>query len=389
MHLTSRTPNGDSNSKCTETKPAETLGMWRTRSAISNASMIALLVFFAALTASCGADKVATFETIVLASTAPPTSNISGIDDVATAASVTSVGPEYEGNYDDDRVDINADVSVDNDAADVVPAAVNEPAEGSGSEELVRVPDVVGLSTREAQVRLETAGFDILLAPRKVSQPDEQHDTIGSMFPAPGTPRPFGSMVVLDIYYTNLSASTGPDSPEATEEIWDRTRIAMQLIVEFGDRLGHKQWDETTATLHFKIVDLSIEEIGTLQDRYADEAFTVTFSPGAIGIGQLEALNQSISDLIHRFGRKCGVTQDSPGALSSVGINLISWSVEIGLSPEIRTENSTEVCAIIRMKQSILSMAADFVKEHSIPADPADLVQFREGGPLVQLSYPL
>ncbi len=272
-----------------------------------------------------------------------------------------------------------------------MPTAVDDTAAGaeradlarvpSEREELVRVPDVVGLSMDEDFSRLKAEGFAFYPALCKVSEPGIEDRSVYAVFPVAGTLRPVCSLVVVEVHDSSLGNSTGPDSSGMTAEDRDRARIELQIGIEFGDRRGRSHWDETTATFHIQIVDLSAEDIDRLQNRYADETFTVSFSPGTIGIGHLEALNQRTKDLLNRISEEC--ERSSYG----VGINLESWSVFVMTSSEVAGTDSTSDCDN-DMKRSVLSMAADFAKEHSIPADPSSLVLFTEGTSTLPVYYP-
>lgn len=297
------------------------------------ASVIVLLICLAALTSSCGTDGI-TVETV-------------------------GFGPDSESGIDEDSGRSDADQSS---------RQRTDPSEGSGSAQLVRVPNVVGLSGDQATARLEAEGFDIVYALHDVPEPGVEHDTVTGAEPAPGTLMPYGSTVFLDIYMDN---STG-DEPVMTAEDWDRVRIMREIQAEFGDRAGQSFWDETTATLNVQIADLSTDDIDRLQARYTNEAFTVIFSAGTIGRGDLEALNRSTQDLVSALFRECGVQVPR-----SIGINVESWSVFVRLSPDDARGQSIDEC-ISDMKQVVLANAADFADVHSIPADPADLVRFRE-----------
>lgn len=232
--------------------------------------------------------------------------------------------------------------------------------------EPVQVPDVVGLSVDEARTRLENArfkvGFDAYDAPKT-----GVHDgTVASTDPVAGTPAPFGSRVMLRVYVDNPT-----DSPAMSEEDWDRVRIGRKVEAEFGDRRGPTHWDETTATIHFQIADLSADDIDRLQSLYADEVYTVTFSAATVSRGELQALNRSTGDLIRAVFAECGTSPWSYGN----GINVESWSVSVSWSVDDLEDQPKNEC-INEMKEVVLANAADFAKEHSILADPADLVRF-------------
>ena len=295
--------------------------------------VIVVLVCLAALTVSCGTADI-TVETV-------------------------GFGPESEISTNEDRGRSDGDKSSQQ---------RTDPSEGSGSAQLVRVPDVVGLSSDEALARLEAEGFDVGFAAHDVPEPGVEHDTVTGADSAPRTLMPYGSTVILDIYMDN---STG-DEPVMTAEDWDRVRIVREIQAEFGDRAGRSFWDETTATLNVQIADLSTDDIDRLQARNTNEAFAVIFSAGTIGRGDLEALNRSTKDLVSAFFRECGVQVPR-----SIGINVESWSVFVRLSPDDAKGQSIDEC-ISDMKQVVLANAVDFAEVHSIPADPADLVRFRE-----------
>ncbi len=242
-------------------------------------------------------------------------------------------------------------------------AAVDEPVVGTGSEELVRVPDVVGLSSDEAYARLEAAGFVYFPALREVSEPGVEDDTVGAVFPAPQTMRPLGSLVVLDIYSINLEQSLGADHllatlvtaedwDRVTAEDWDRARIQAQISTEFGDRVAQDYWDKTTATFHFQIVDLSTEDIDRLHERYANETFKVTFSPEAVSSG---CKNYPSTTRIARY------------SLNRVFL----------LPPDAPEFYPSNNC-LEHTKHDVLSFVADFAREHTTPVYPAMLVQLVE-----------
>ena len=163
--------------------------------------------------------------------------------------------------------------------------------------ELVRVPDVIGLSSSEAHTRLEAAGFTVAAGLHDIPKAGVQSDTVTGADPIPGTPAPFGSQVVLDIYFDN---ATGDESVMTTED-FARIRIKQEVEAEFGDRVAMGYWDKTTAIFNVRIADLSAEEVERLQSRYNDEAFTVVISAAAIGHADLRALNQSTKDLVRAF----------------------------------------------------------------------------------------
>ena len=353
----------------------EPLAKLRSRRNTPTASMIALIVCFVTLTGSCGANKPTTVETMVSAPALPTSSNIAGANGATTLETVVSVDSEDEINNDNDRACGDAD--------GVVPTAVDDTAAGAERADLARVPDVVGLSMEEAFSRLEAEGFAFYPAMRKVSEQGIEDRSVVAVFPVVGTLRPVCSLVVVEVQDSSLGNSTGSESPDSsgiTAEDRDRARIELQIGVEFGDRRGQSHWDEETATFHIQIVDLSAEDIARLQDRYADETFTVRFSSGTIGIGHLEALNQRTKDLVDRIFDEC--ERSSYG----VGIDLESWSVFVLTSSEVAGTDSTKDCDN-DMKRSVLSMAADFAKEHSIPADPSSLVLFREGTSTLAVFY--
>lgn len=252
------------------------------------------------------------------------------------------------------------------DAGDGLAAAVDEPVVGTRSEELVRVPDVVGLSSDEAYARLDAAGLVYFPALRQVSETDAEDDTIIAVFPAPQTMRPLGSLVVLDIYSINLEQSLGADHllatlvtaedwDRVTAEDWDRARIQAQVSTEFGDRLAQDYWDETTATFHFQIVDLSTNDIDRLRERYANETFKVTFSPEAV------------------VSSGC----DNPNSLYGPGVRRYNLNRIFFLPPEAPKIYPTENCADYT-KHDVLTFVADFAREHSTPVYPAMLVQLVE-----------
>ena len=296
--------------------------------------VLVLVLCIAGLAASCGADEDATLE-------------IAG--DLGTDID-NDDGEGFSGSDDSSQ------------------RQTDDPPEDTGPVELVRVPEVIGLSSDEALARLEAEGFDVGFAAHDVPEPGVEHDTVTGADSAPRTLMPYGSTVILDIYMDN---STG-DEPVMTAEDWDRVRIVREIQAEFGDRAGRSFWDETTATLNVQIADLSTDDIDRLQARDTNEAFAVIFSAGTIGRGDLEALNRSTKDLVSAFFRECGVQVPR-----SIGINVESWSVFVRLSPDDAKGQSIDEC-ISDMKQVVLANAADFAEVHSIPADPADLVRFRE-----------
>ncbi|MXW75184.1 MAG: PASTA domain-containing protein [Acidimicrobiaceae bacterium] len=237
--------------------------------------------------------------------------------------------------------------------------------------EPVRVPDVVGLSSDEALAQLEAARFYVIFYAHDTPKTGVQHDTVTSMEPIAGTQVPFGSTVTLSIYTDN---STG-DEPVMTEEDWERVRIQGEVNTEFGDRRGPSSWDETTATLNFQIADLSTGDIDRLQSRYADEAFTVTFSNATVSSGELDALKEPTGDLVRDYFDECAAYPSTYG----IGVNVVDWAVSVSFSLTEAEGYSIDEC-INDMKQAVLANAADFAKEHSIDADPADLVIFHESG---------
>ena len=232
--------------------------------------------------------------------------------------------------------------------------------------EPVLVPDVIGLSADEAFALLEAARFRVGAGLHDIPETGVQHDTVTGMDPIAGTSVPFGSAVMLSIYMDNQ-----PDSPAMDAEDWDRARIAQELEAEFGDRRGRSHWDETTATLNFQIADLSTDDIDSLQSRYADEAFTVTFSNATVSRGELQTLNNSTKPLVSAFHTECQF------AASGAGIHVESWSIVVNFSPDYPKGQSVNDC-IQAMREAILANAADFAAKHSIRADPTDLVQLRE-----------
>ena len=227
--------------------------------------------------------------------------------------------------------------------------------------ELVQVPDVIGLSASEAHTRLQAAGFTAEVAIDAIPKTGIQPDTVPGTNPMPRTPAPFGSLVALNVYV---------DSSLMDAEVLARVRIEQEVNAEFGDRVAGGYWDKTTATLNVRIANLSADDIDRLQSRYNDEAFTVVVSAAAIGHTDLHALNQSTQDLVHAFLPECGI-QASYG----IGVNVETWSVVFSLSSDAVGQSIDE--CISEMKEAVLANAADFAKERSIRADPADLVRFR------------
>lgn len=242
----------------------------------------------------------------------------------------------------------------------------DDPSEDLGPVELVRMPDVIGLSSSEAKAQLEAAGLKFGASAHDIPQPGVESDTVTGADPSPGTLVPFGSRMILDIYFDN---STGDESVMTTED-WDRVRIQQEVQAEFGDRTARSYWDETAATLNVQITGLSTDDIERLQSRYNVEVFTVTFSAATIGRGDLQALNQSTKDLVHAFIAECGIQVPR-----SIGINVETWSVFVSLSSDAVGQSIDE--CIGEMKEAVLANAADFAKERSIHVDPADLVRFR------------
>ena len=246
----------------------------------------------------------------------------------------------------------------------------NPPADLSPVE-LVRVPDVIGLSSREAHTPLEAAGFTVEVAIDAIPKTGVQPDTVTGTDPIPGTPAPFGSLVVLNVYV---------DSSMMDAEVIARVRIQQEVEAEFGDRIAGGYWDETTATFNLQIADLPADDIDRLQSLYNnevftnDEVFTVIFSAAVIGRADLHALNRSTQDLVPSFFlAECGI---QASYAIGIGIDVETWSVFVNLPPDDAVGQSIDEC-ISAMKEAVLANAADFAEEHSIRADPADLVRFR------------
>ncbi len=281
-------------------------------------------------------------------------------DEVTTVGTVDLVGTDSVINNDNDRLRDDTD--------DIEQSATELSSAGSGSVQQVQVPDVVGLSSGEALLKLEAVGFTVAFGLHDLAESGVEHETVTASEPAAETLAPLGSQVILDVYIDN---ATG-DEPAMTSEAWDRVRIDREVRAEFSDRIERTHWDQTKNTFYVQIANLSVSEAGELSERYTDEAFTVSFSSGTISFTQLQNLNQSVQDLVTRVFQGCGLLP------YSTGIDRRSWSVFVTLSLKQTindSDKSRDEC-VIDMKQATLLVAAEFVKEHSIPADPADLVRF-------------
>lgn len=236
-----------------------------------------------------------------------------------------------------------------------------DPSEELGPVELVRVPDVVGLSDDEAFAWLESAGFSVETALKAIPIDEFPPRTVTGTDPIPGTLKPFGSLVVMNIYV---------DRAVVDPEMIAHLRISQQIESEFGDRFLWSHWDDTSAKLIVRIADLSADEADRLHTRYDDRPAVLAIS-ASISFAQLQALRDSTLELLRGFFDECVAHPSSYGG----GIHMRTWSVSVGFSVTEAEGHSLDEC-ISDMKQAVLANAADFATEHSIPANPDDLVQF-------------
>ncbi len=313
------------------TRPKQRCYMRRSRR--SAAPLVLVLVLcIAGLVASCGADEDTTPET------------------------VGDIEPDIDN--DDGEGFSGSDDSSQRQTAD--------PPEDSGPVELVQVPDVIGLSSDEATNRLEAAGFAVGYGLHDMPEPGVEHETVTGADPGPGTLVPFGSQIMLDVYIDNQPDTSSPIDT-------DRGALALirqEIEAEFGDRAAWGYWWEPTETYNIRIVNLTADEARRLQSRYDNEDFAVNVSSVPISYPELRSLIDSTLDQLDIL-RVCA----APGSRWRSGVELVTWSMLVAyfLTPD--EGQSIDDCDS-KMKQVVLANAADFAKEHSILADPADLVRF-------------
>ena len=310
----------------------------RSRQRSEAAPLVFVLVLcLAGLVASCGAGEETMLQT------------------------VGDIGP--------DSGSLNDDGGGYSDSGESSQQQTDDPSEDLGPVELVRVPDVIGLSSDEAFSQLEAAGFSVGYGLHDVPEPGVELDTVTGADPSPGALVPFGSQIMLDVYSEGQPETSSPISPDELR----RRQISQEIDAEFGDRSAWDHWDKTTGTYTIRIVDLSTDESDRLQSRYNDEAFAATIISTAINLAGLHALNASTKDLVQAFFAECGTRP----SFHAVGISMVTWSVFVSFKFKEAEGQSPEEC-VNEMKQAVLTNAADFAKEHSILADPADLVEFRD-----------
>lgn len=309
---------------------------------LGSALVIALLVCIALLAVSCGTDDVT-------------------VEDDITVETVGQYGPDSGGNSTDEEPSHH-------DVDQSPPRPTGDPSEGSESALLVRMPEVVGLSSDEALARLEASGLNVGFDLHDVPEPGVEDETVTGSDHAPGTLIPLGSRVTLDVYIDNQPDTSPVDPAELALR-----RIARDIRSDFGQRYVWSHWDEPTGTITFRIIDLSTNESGRLRTRYDNENFPIAFSSTGVNYAELKLLKESVSNRIW-IRNKCS------RYLSSMGINLVDWSVFVTFSLKEYEDQAIDeghaVECISEMKQAALSVSTDFVKDNSITADPADLVRF-------------
>ena len=244
----------------------------------------------------------------------------------------------------------------------------DDPPGDSGPVKLVRVPDVIGLSSDEATSRLDTAGFDVGYGLKDVPEPGVDHDTVTGAYPGPGTLVPFGSPIWLEVYIDNQLDTSSPIDTDRGGEL--TLIITREIEAEFGDRAAWDYWDETTETYNIRIVDLAADEARHLQSRYDNEDFAVNVSSVPIGYPELRTLIDSTLDQLNIL-KVCA----APGSRWRSGVEVVTWSVLVAYFLMPVEGQSIDDCES-KMKQAVLANAADFAKEHSILVDPTDLVRF-------------
>lgn len=301
--------------------------------------VIALLLSFGSLAASCGAAKDTTVEVL------------------GTGSDIEGSIADMETSNDEDRLHDDGQDHADESS----PRPTGETIEDLGSPNLVRVPDVMGLSAGEAFARLRAAGFAVGAGLHDMPEPGVEDETVTRSDPAPGTVVPFGSQVTLDIYIDNQ-----PDTSPVTPEELEGRRIHRETDAEFGDRLLWSYWDEIFSTFTLRILDLTTDEADRLRDRYGNESFEVNVSSAVVNHEELRDLNDSVSGRIL-------ASDECVRHHSAVGIDNVAWLVFVDFFSD---DDEDAIECISDMKQAALSEATDFVEEHSLQADPADLVRF-------------
>lgn len=156
-----------------------------------------------------------------------------GADEDTTVGTVDLVGTDSVSNNDNDRLRDDTD--------DIEQSATELSSAGSGSVQQVQVPDVVGLSSNEALLKLEAVGFTVAFGLHDLAESGVENETVTASEPTAETLALLGSQVILDVYIDN---STG-DEPVMTSEDWDRVRIDREIRAEFGDRIERTHWDQT------------------------------------------------------------------------------------------------------------------------------------------------
>ncbi len=283
------------------------------------------------------------------------------------AGLLTSCGAGEDTTIESGYIGSDSETSINEDSGNVEDIDLDtyyqadEPPETSGPVELVTVPDVIGLSSDEAKVLIEAAGLRFGASLHDARYVEIEHDTVTAVDPSPGTPVPIGSGTIVDIYLDNH-----PDTSPISSDDNRRNQISAETRSEFGDRFAWTHWDETTGTYTVRIIYLSTSEAERIQTRYNDETFAVEVVSAAITLAELDALNDSTKDVA--LYSECA-------SINSAGISMVSWSVFVNFAIEEADVQSTEEC-VSETKQAVLANAANFAKERSIHADPAELVRF-------------
>ena len=280
-----------------------------------------------------------------------------GVDEDTTLQTVGHIGP--------DSGSLNDDGGGNSDSGASSLRQTDDPSEDSGPVELVRVPDVIGLSSDEAFSQLDAAGFAVGYGLHDVPTPGVEHDTVTGADISPGTLVPFGSKIILDVYIDNQ-----PDTSPIDPDEFRRRQISQEIDAEFGDRFAWGHWDETTRTYPVRIVRLTVDEAHRLQSRYDNEAFAVSVSSVPISYAELRSLKDSTFDLLDLLDDCFG-----PGSVRSSGVDLVDWSVSVAYQLIPDEGQSIDEC-VNEMKRAILTRATEFANEHEILADAADLVRF-------------
>lgn len=246
----------------------------------------------------------------------------------------------------------------------------DDPSENLEPVESARVPNVIGLSLDDADTLIKAAEFVSEVAFHDDPTPGVEDLTVTGVQPSHGTLLPVGSLITMKVYLDF--------QPNATPEERRYRQIDREIKADFGDCFARGWWDEINSTYIVRIIYLSNSEADRLQTYYNDETFAVKIVSAAVTRTELLALKQSTWNLfqLHNYLSECA----APGSEWEVGVDSVNWTVSIGYALIPDDSHLIDEC-VNEMKQVVLANAADFVKEHSILANPSELVRFKSYTP--------